>query len=112
MRKKENLLGMIGLCNRSGKIIIGSERIAQAAQRGQVKLLVCAQDTGVNTQKTVEKIAKNHHIPLLVLFSKEELGPMAGKQEASVVAVCDKGFAASILKKSEELRGGDMHGSI
>ena len=92
------VLRMIGLAQRAGKIITGTELCEKAVKSGKAKLVILAREASASTVKIFEKY------PLDIVFveSRELLGKYTGKESRTVAVVTDEGFASTIKKESEE----------
>ena len=102
------LLGMLGLCMRAGKLIIGTEQVFLAMQKKEKPYLVFVSEGA--SDKAKERIGfkcEFYDIPLILLrLPAEELGKRLGKSYAPVcVGVADEGFA----KRLTELSASDSH---
>ncbi len=91
-------LRMIGLAQRAGKIITGTELCSTAVKSGKAKLVILAKEASPSTVK----IFKNYPVDIVFVESRELLGKYTGKEIRTVAAVTDEGFARIIKKESEE----------
>lgn len=92
------VLRMIGLANRAGKVITGTELCEKAVKSGKAKLVILAKEASASTVKTFE----NFGIDIVFVESRELLGKYTGKEIRTVAVICDEGFARVIKKESEE----------
>lgn len=88
---------MIGLGQRSGRLLSGDWAVKDALQRGKVKLLVVAVDASGRSQKEFTQMAGLKNIPTISYGSKVELGRLIGKSPRSAVALTDENLARGIL---------------
>ena len=96
------LSGMIGLCEKAGKLSSGEFSCEKSIKKGLAKLVILSSDASANTRKHFEDMCSYRKIAIITLDnSREELGHMAGKQERAVLSVDDGGFAQGILKIAE-----------
>ena len=93
-------ISLLGLARRAGKVKIGDEAARSACSHGTAKILLLASDASDRTCEAFEFIAESADIPHIpVAETREELGNALGKRPCAVVAICDTGFSAGIIKK-------------
>ena len=92
------ILRMIGLANRAGKVITGTELCEKAVKSGKAKLVILAQEASASTIKNFENLG----VDIVFVESRELLGKYTGKEIRTVAVVTDEGFARTIKKESEE----------
>lgn len=88
---------MIGLGQRSGKLMSGDYAVKNALARGRAKLLVIAVDAAGRTRQELVGMAGSKNIPTISYGSKEELGRLIGKSPRSAVAFTDEHMVRGIL---------------
>ena len=99
-----NILSLLGLALRGGRLAVGEEPAALAAKSGQARLLLAASDAAGNTLRRAEHLAQEGHCLWLVLpFSKAELGGALGRGSAAVAALTDTGLAAAVTERLARL---------
>ncbi len=89
-------LSRLGLAQRAGKLVTGEETVLKAIRGGEAKLVILARDASENTGKKVADKCGSYGVPLLVGFTRSELGRSVGKPERVMFAVTDQGFADMI----------------
>ena len=97
----------MGLCMKAGKIKSGGYQVEEAVKGGKAWLVIKALDASGNTAKKFGDMCSFYEVPCFRYGAKEELGRAIGKEERSVVAVCDEGFSKSLgtlLTESTEER--------
>lgn len=94
-----DVLNLLGLCNRANKIVSGEEMVLGKIRTNKVYLVFLASDTGKNTTKRITDKSNFYKIRLVNQYSTEELNRAIGKSNRKVVAVADQNFAKLILKK-------------
>ena len=94
--------GMLGLCKKAGKLIVGTDLTVKAIreQKG-VYLVLLARDASDNTVKRITDCCTHYEVPLRTLpLTTEELGHLVGKGSAVAAAgVSDRDFASAILTR-------------
>lgn len=94
------LLSLIGLAKKAGRLEIGEEPVGAAARASQAKLIIVAADAAENTRRRASHFADAGHVKWLgVPFTKAELGSALGRATCAMAAFTDAGFAASLVKK-------------
>ena len=95
-----NVLSLLGLALRGGRLAVGEEPTALAAKGGQARLLLTSPDAAGNTLRRAEHLAEEGHCLHLTLpFSKAELGGALGRGSAAVAALTDTGLAAAVAER-------------
>ena len=89
--KKQQVLNLLGLAQRAGRLISGEELVVDAIRKGQVKLVFLAQDAGPNLTKKITDKSKTYQVEVVTAFSTLELSIAVGKSR-KVLAVTDAGF--------------------
>lgn len=96
-------ISLLGLARRAGKVEVGDEASKSACSHGTAKIILIAQDASDRTREAFEFIAESANVPHIpVSETREELGNALGKRPCAVVAICDTGFSAGIIKKLSE----------
>lgn len=95
LQKVERLLG---LARKARKVMAGSRAVWQALQAGRVRLLLLSRDISPQGEKQFRVEAKRRGIPVVALFSREELGATLSGPQRKVVGLLDGGFANGILQ--------------
>lgn len=93
MTASNKALSRLGLAMRAGKLASGEEIVLKAIRSGEAKLVLLAGDASDNTAKKFADKCKSYGVPLLVGYTRYELGAAVGKPERVVFAVTDRGFA-------------------
>jgi len=88
---------LLGLALRAKRVVAGSRGVWQALQAGRVHLLLFSRDMVSRTEKQFRLEAERRGIPVVALFSREELGVVLGGPPREVVGVLGGGFANGIL---------------
>lgn len=111
MSDAKNLLGLIGLCRRAGKTVIGTDMVCEhlrgrakkGAARDKIDVLVLeASDTSENTHKKISDKCIFYNVKHIRLqFDGAALGKAVGKSYVAAVAVTDENLCRAILEKSD-----------
>lgn len=97
--KQDNILSMLGLAKKAGKVVSGEFATEKAVKEGKAKLVIVAGDASNNTKKLFTNKCTFYHVPYIEYGNKDELGACIGVQMRTSVAVLDEGFATSLEKK-------------
>jgi len=92
MDTKMQVLNLLGLARRAGKLTTGEELVVRAIQSDRVKLVFLASDASQNLTKKINDKAGNHQVSVSTIFSESELSQAIGSAR-KVVALLDLGFA-------------------
>jgi ribosomal protein L7Ae-like RNA K-turn-binding protein len=93
------IIGLLGLAQRAGKIIIGATAVSREIRRArEAVLLVFAVDFSPATKERL--LARAAARPrVLEIGTMAEWGKFFGREKVGVIAISDKNFAAGILQK-------------
>jgi ribosomal protein L7Ae-like RNA K-turn-binding protein len=95
-----NILHLLGIAKKAGKLEIGEEPTGAAARARQAKLILVARDAADNTFRRVRHFADaGNVIWVSVPATKDELGRAVGRTSCAMLTVMDVGIAASIAQK-------------
>lgn len=92
---------MLGLAQRAGKLISGSELVLAGLKNRQVKAVILASDAHQDTLDKISKSAYNCKIEVINAFSSEEISHAVGKKR-KVLGLTDSGFYHALVKKINE----------
>lgn len=95
---KDKVLSMLGLAARSRNVVSGGFATEAAVKEGKAALVIIAEDASGNTRKKYSNMCDFYEVPCAVHGTKAVLGHSMGKDERSVLAVTNEGFADSIRK--------------
>jgi len=96
----DNILHMIGLAQRAGRLDVGEEPVGAACRARDCRLIIVARDAADNTFRRVRHFADaGQCLWISVPYTKDELGSALGRSSCAMVAVTDIGFAEAIAKK-------------
>lgn len=94
----DKALNMLGLCRRAGKLTLGFDLITGSVEDKSARLVLTASDISKSTLKKLTAVCERENVPVLPLGrTKDELSRSVGRLSAAV-AVCDEGFAKSLMK--------------
>ena len=101
---ENRILSLAGLAQRAGLAASGEQEAEQAVRSGKARLVLLACDASGGTVKKFSHRCFYYNVPLARLsVGKKELGQAIGKGERSSLAICEEGFAKSILNLTEKI---------
>lgn len=92
MTKQQQLLNLLGLAQRAGKVISGEDLVIKAIQNDQAHLVFLAKDAGPNLTKTITDKCTYYELEVSTAFDTLELSTAIGRAR-KVLAVLDAGFS-------------------
>lgn len=97
---RRRLEGLLAAAMGAKKLAVGSGAVEEAAEHGEVRLVVVASDARAAASSNAVRslIEKGRAV---ALFTKVELGALFGRTEVGVVAVLDEGLAVSLREAAE-----------
>lgn len=96
----DNILNMIGLALRAGRLEVGEEPVGAVCRARDCRLILVASDAADNSYRRVRHFADaGQCLWVSVPYTKEELGAAVGRTACAMAAVTDVGFAEAIAKK-------------
>lgn len=87
---------MISLCHKAGHLRHGEFQVSAAAKGSRIKLMIIAADASTNTRERAMHLVKGQAVNIMEYADKKKLGRMIGKDDRSLIAVCNTGFADKI----------------
>ena len=99
---QDKVFSLLGLAAKAGKTVSGGFSAEEAVKSRKAQLVILADDAQHNTVKKFTDKCRSHNVPLRFYGSREELGRAVGKETRACVAVTDRGFAQSLLKKLQD----------
>ena len=103
---ERRLLGLIGLGVRGRLVVVGVERVREAALRGKLVLAVMAPDASYNSRGKVVPLLKARRVRFVEGPTAAALGAAVGKESTAVVGIVDRQLAKGIRGLVESSPGG------
>ncbi|MGX7051928.1 L7Ae/L30e/S12e/Gadd45 family ribosomal protein [Leuconostoc palmae] len=97
----DQILNLIGLAMKAGKLVLGSEPTLTAIRANKVQLAFFPSDGGASQSKKFADKAKFYHVTLIQDYTKQELINAIGVNR-SVFAVSDHGFSRKLKQLISE----------
>lgn len=92
----QKILQLLGLAQRARRLTTGEQLVLKAISAHQVHVVFLASDTGINTSKRIKDKSNFNHIPVIEIFSTQQLTQAIG-QPRKVIGVNDPGFAKGMV---------------
>ena len=102
-----NILGLIGLAMKAGKVCFGADSVEENIIKQKVKLLIISEDSSERTKNKFIKLCEKYNIPVIIDGDIDTLSKAIGKNNKAIIGIKDINFAESIQKK---YNGGDVIG--
>lgn len=102
-----NILGLIGLAMKAGKVAFGADSVEESIEKRKVKLIIVSKDSSERTKNKFIKLCERYNLPIIVDGNIDELSKAIGKNNKAIIGIKDINFANSIQKK---YNGGDVIG--
>lgn len=99
---EDKIYSFLGLATRAGKIVSGDDSTLLELKRGNVKLVIVADDASDNTKKLFKDKSSYRNVPFAYFSSKLQLGYAIGKAPRAVLGVKDENFSNKILELMEK----------
>jgi predicted RNA-binding protein YlxR (DUF448 family)/ribosomal protein L30E len=98
-------LELVGLAKRSGAVVSGHEQVASWLATGRAAMLLAAVDAAEEGRRKLRALAhaQGSGVPIVELFTAEELGRALGHDARVHVAVAPGGFAVRLAKEVARL---------
>ncbi|RDY24749.1 50S ribosomal protein L7ae [Romboutsia maritimum] len=95
---EEKIYSFLGLAMRAGKIVSGDDSTLLELRRGNIKLVIIADDASDNTKKLFKDKSSFRNIPYVNFSTKLQLGLSLGKAPRAVLGIKDQGFSDKIME--------------
>ncbi len=83
MQNRQKAINLLGLAKRAGKLTTGTETVIGELNKGKIKAVIMASDIHDNTAEKVDRVARRNNIPIINLFTADELSKAIGKKTKS-----------------------------
>ena len=101
MQNRQKVINLLGLAQRAGKLITGTETVIDKLKQKKIKAVIMASDIQDNTDEKVRRAARKDDIPMITEFSANELEKAIGKKR-KVLGLIDAGFAKALVERIHE----------
>jgi len=93
---QKKFYGLLGIAQKAGLIRSGFDTVEREVKKGNVKLLICADNLANNSKEKLARWSEGKKIPLITLFGQKNPGRYIGKPGRSIIAVTDRCMAEAL----------------
>ena len=104
----KKVLGLMGLAEKAGKLVCGTDATIQDIERHKVELVIVAKDSSEKTRKNIKYICEKNRVEILEFGTIDELSNAIGKSNKAIIGIKSKDFKEGIKKLLNENIGGDL----
>ena len=101
-------LSYMGFAKKAGQLISGTDTCRIHMQKGRVKLLIVAEDTGPAAREKILGLSARYGVPVIEYGSMEELSRAVGTSGRTVFGITEEGFASTIREAIETENRGEV----
>ncbi len=108
---RRKVLGLVGLGVRGRLVVMGAEKVREAARKGGLHLAIVAQDVSRHSLDKVVPILRAKHVRIIEWPSAAELGAVVGRDSTAAVGIVDQALARGIrdaVEPASESGPGDV----
>ena len=95
-QRERRLLGLLGLGARGRLVVVGVDRVREAALKGSLVLAVVAPDAAANSRDKLLPLLKARRVTVVEGPGTQALGEAVGKAQTATVGVTDRQLAKGI----------------
>ncbi|CUW11540.1 ribosomal protein L7Ae family protein [Leuconostoc inhae] len=99
--KDEQILNLLGLAMRAGKLVLGSDSTLTAIRGNKVQMAFFPSDGGQSQNKKIADKSSFYNVTLIQDYTKRQLTDAIGVNR-SVFAIADRGFSRKIKQLISE----------
>lgn len=97
--QEDRVVAAIAMANKAGKVVSGSDTVMDALRKGNVALLILAEDISADSAAKFMAIAGKTGVESFRFSLKEKLGSPLGKEIRSAVAILPGTFAERLHRE-------------
>ena len=97
--RRAEALALLGIAQRAGAIVKGTDATRRAIRKGDVRLMVLAGDGSETQLKKVLPLARARGVPWRTAGDRAELGAAVGSGPLTMVGVTGPGFARELQER-------------
>ena len=97
--RRAEALALLGIAQRAGAIVKGTDAARRALRKGEARLLVLAEDGSETQRRKVLPLARAKGVPWRIVGDRAELGSAVGSGPLTVVGVTGPSFAKELQKR-------------
>ena len=90
------LFSMLGICRKAGKLVLGTDAVAEAAHKQALHLILLSQDLSRRSREKIMTVASNTSVIVIQApLTMDDVAALTGKA-AGIVGISDKGLADAV----------------
>ncbi|WP_353265082.1 ribosomal L7Ae/L30e/S12e/Gadd45 family protein [Gemmatimonas sp.] len=93
---RRKVLGLVGLGARGRLVVIGVEQVKIAAQKGNLQMVIVAQDVSRHSLDKVVPVLRARRVEMVEWPSAAELGGAVGRDTTAAIGIVDQALARGI----------------
>lgn len=93
---RRKVLGLVGLGARGRLVVIGTEQVKIAAQKGSLQMALVARDVSRHSLDKVVPILRARRVEMVEWPSAAELGGAVGRETTAAIGIVDQALARGI----------------
>jgi ribosomal protein L7Ae-like RNA K-turn-binding protein len=97
--RRAEALALLGLAQRAGAVVKGTQATRRSIRAGEVRLIVVAEDGSETQTKKVLPLARSQGVPWRSLGGRGDLGKAVGSGPLTMVGVTDPAFAKAFQER-------------
>ena len=97
--RRAKALALLGIAQRAGAIVKGTEAARRALRKGEARLILTAEDGSETQRRKVLALARNREVPCRELGDRNELGAAVGSGPLTVIGITGAGFAKELQQR-------------
>jgi ribosomal protein L7Ae-like RNA K-turn-binding protein len=95
-QQRRKVLGLVGLGARGRLVVVGVEQVRLAAQKGNLQLVLVAQDVSQHSLDKVVPVLRARRVEMVEWPSAAELGGAVGREITAAIGIVDQALARGI----------------
>lgn len=99
-----NLLNLLGIARKAGKLTLGYTATSLALKKKAVTIVILATDLSPHTKEKIERLCRKDQIRLYHVAKQIELGRALGKSSQAVIGVLSSEIAKALEKQLVQAR--------
>lgn len=93
---RRKVLGLVGLGARGRLVVVGTEQVKIAAQKGSLQMALVAQDVSRHSLEKVVPVLRARRVEMVEWPSAAELGGAVGRETTAAIGIVDQALARGI----------------
>ena len=91
--RRAEALALLGLARRAGAVVKGTDATRRSLRKGEVRLVISAEDGSETQLRKVLPLAKHEEVPVVRLGRRVELGAAVGSGPLTVLVITRASFS-------------------